>query len=134
MLAENHKSLSFDFIEHEYITAQMSRNNRGLNKQELVALSKFHRTTNSLFVQNFGLRDGMYSLKQTHLKFEKDYYLLYKFPQTYYARFLKQKFMWASFTIFGFCFYSIYRRVVWYMEHSFDLVKPNIDYIINRYY
>ena len=29
--------------------------------------------------------------------------------------------------------YMIYLRVTFYMEHSFDILNPDIDYLIERY-
>ena len=29
--------------------------------------------------------------------------------------------------------YMLYRRVEFYMEHSFDILRPDIDYLIERY-
>ena len=29
--------------------------------------------------------------------------------------------------------WALYKRVEFYMEHSFDILNPNIDYIIERY-
>lgn len=29
--------------------------------------------------------------------------------------------------------WALYKRVEFYMEHSFDILNPNIDYLIDRY-
>ena len=29
--------------------------------------------------------------------------------------------------------WAVYKRIEFYMEHSFDILKPNIDYLNNRF-
>ena len=46
--------------------------------------------------------------------------------------------MYAKLKLFGGLFvlmnaWIIYRRVSFYMEHSFDLVNPDIDYLVHRF-
>jgi hypothetical protein len=48
-----------------------------------------------------------------------------------------QGFKWrliAGLTLFGlFNVWALYKRVEFYMEHSFDILNPDIDYLIERF-
>ena len=39
----------------------------------------------------------------------------------------------AALLFVGWNIWALYKRIEFYMEHSFDILKPNIKYLINRY-
>ena len=124
-------------LKNEYSNIRVNIKMDEQSKMEFVAISKFHGMTNNRYLLTGGCpilaQDLIFSKTHADFKFQQNYWMKYKFGQTLYAQNLKNKFILVGAGLFSISCYSIYRRFTWYMEHSFDLVNPDMEYLINRF-
>ena len=75
--------------------------------------------------------ENLYCPYRSHLNFQERFWH-YKMEGSYGRN------IWSKLKLFAGAFillnaWILYKRVSFYMEHSFDLVKPDIDYLVHRF-
>ena len=127
--------LDLNMIRHDYICLMRNTHFDELKPQEINALSSFHASTKHQFsTGNMLYHDQFFSPQKAQLKLSRDYTMRYKWAQTRYPNVLSQRAKLAVGGVVLLFGYELHHRVSWYMEHSFDILSPNIRYIVHRFY
>ena len=108
-------------------------NQKHLCGDGIKALAKFHRLTGNHFIQGRGINDLIFCQRSANIKLSQDHLMLYECEETSKPFEVYQRFLLGGACLISLFTWQTYRRVVWYMEHSFDLLNPDIEYLIYRY-
>ena len=75
--------------------------------------------------------DTVFSIERSHLRLQEDFWHYRMESSTGRALKARLKLFVGLFVLWNLA--VCYKRISFYMEHSFDLVNPDIEYLVERY-
>ena len=123
--------------EHLYVTYMM-RSKASLHLIDLSKLARLYRTCPFLLGNAATGRRGVipefdtvFSRERSHLRLQEDFWHYQMESSTGRTLKARLKLFASLFVLMN--VWACYKRVAFYMEHSFDLVNPDIDYLVHRF-
>eukprot|EP00347_Sterkiella_histriomuscorum_P004355 403360767 len=125
-------------IEHLYVTLMRRHNKQYFEEFNLkdpqigIILAKLYGTYPYLLQSNANpMIESLYHPQRSFLRLQESHWhhMMSKSRGNAYKWYIR-----SGLTLFALLnVYMLYRRVEFYMEHSFDILNPDIEYLIERY-